>query len=411
MWYPQRVLLVLISIICLCHEQVGAEDCSKWLNSDNLPTREKMPFQLAQTLIRRRAIREDGVRPAQNIFEKINFAPQNGDPIVFVGWGKYIGDSIIGTVSMLDALHRMFPDSHIYHASPGGNLIQPQSWLTILPFSASAEKIYSASGPHAFWFTQKGTHLEFVRKAGLKGLITDEINLPHGLLVLNVFDRGEQQDVDIYLDHRDPQTSGMDYAIYRKEDFLIRLFFGNENGFFIPPQFFLRPGHQTHISRHMNSSFPGRAQNKFAVLNLNTAGQFKIDVMAKHYVANLKLLVRAIKKKDPSLNILVTPPEAAFGADVVEAVKDFVQSNKSTVAFMPDNKLHWQAFVAASQFVITQDSGFMHLALVMKDPSRVFGFGHESGLSDVMSWAMPGQTCGVLLGRMIPELKDWILSR
>lgn len=342
------------------------------------------------------------------IFEVLKFGPVDGQPIVYWGWGRFIGDSLLATVSHLAAIHRLFPNSHIYHVGPTSKIIRSLSWLTPIPYSYSPLMVYSLTGPKAFWLTQNSPNNEFIKSSGLDGIDIDIRETMSGMVSTVSIRGGVAGPEQNHWLSFGQDLGGFHNKLYRGSDYLCRYLYGIDNGLQAVPELLLYPEGEAAVASFIKEMFKGEERPKYIVLNLNTFAAFKVEVMKQYYLQNLKLILGAIQRKNKKIKILLTPPEPQFGEDVIQSVRKYVSENNNVVSFLPENNKYWMSFVAQSEFVITQDSGFMHLSLIVKDPKKIFGLGHENSASDVDVWSMPGQTTGTVLGKMTPELRRWL---
>ena len=136
------------------------------------------------------------------------------------------------------------------------------------------------------------------------------------------------------------------------------------------------------------SSFdqPGR---EYGVLNLNTFGGDKVKELTPVYADILESVVTSTMEKNPGLNLFVTFPEAPFGPEVQVRVMDFISKYKGKIAFLPASTREIQgAVVAKSKFVVSYDSGLVHLCAFLPK-ERVLTVSLGQGLSEM--WRKAGQ--------------------
>lgn len=109
----------------------------------------------------------------------------------------------------------------------------------------------------------------------------------------------------------------------------------------------------------------------YIVINLNSRGDYKIKDLKKDYARRLEELIEAIREKYPTLNVFVSAPESHFGKEVTEEVQELMSQKRwailKQVAFLPDDKELWKPILKDAKAVVTQDSGFAHVANIFNE--------------------------------------------
>jgi hypothetical protein len=121
-----------------------------------------------------------------------------------------------------------------------------------------------------------------------------------------------------------------------------------------------------------NLTYPERP---YIVVNLNTQGKIKVHDLKSDYSLRVFQLVSEIQNKYPRLNILISAPEPQFGTEVARSVRNTVDSlnrGGSEVVFLPPDKKLWNPLLKGASFVLSQDSGFAHLAYVFNENVLTF---------------------------------------
>lgn len=125
------------------------------------------------------------------------------------------------------------------------------------------------------------------------------------------------------------------------------------------------------------------------LINLNTFGGDKVRDLIPHYAETLKRIIQHVHDTRPELNILVTFPETQFGPEIQGDILDYAASLKPRVALIPSSYREiMPAFVATSQWLISYDSGLVHLASFLP-ANRVLSLDLGSGGAEI--WRRPEQ--------------------
>ena len=129
---------------------------------------------------------------------------------------------------------------------------------------------------------------------------------------------------------------------------------------------------------------------RHVLINLNTFGGDKVRDLTPIYFETLKEIVIHTREKDPDVNILVTFPETQFGPEVQVKVLDFARGYIGHLALISSSYRELMpAFVATSKWLVSYDSGLVHLASFLP-ADRVLTLALHSGGADL--WRRPGQS-------------------
>lgn len=166
-----------------------------------------------------------------------------------------------------------------------------------------------------------------------------------------------------------------------------------------------------------------RPERPFAILNLNTLGSAKVMDLAPDYAQRLREFLVFFRDRHPDVNLFVAPPEAHFGDSVQNEARALIQSfaKGGSVAALPDGeKRVWYPLMEDASLVLSQDSGFAHVAQIFSRRVMIMGRGTTTDDVDPVRlafadeprrWAKPGHFWG-LFGdaRTTTPHAEWIFN-
>lgn len=359
--------------------------------------------------------------PPSSVFDLLGFGPVDGQPLLLTGDNPFIGDSFVHCFSRIAALHERFPNSKISVFSRFAPMLRHSSWLD--PVAVDATKALEEQPqvtqhfrPGAFLLhTLDGRRFldlaleNDVPALGLSGAHASESNLRFSstLVAPSSFlrDRGRLDPSVLQLRGKSPssrmQAAQLDAAVpsemnptastvYEGSDFRSRFDFGDAQAARLPLEFLVDTAAQARpVRQFLEQAFPGRGDHRTAIFNFNTAGTFKLKHLVDDCDVRMKLFVEQALRSDPHLNVLVTEPEPKFGPEVLENARALAARYAGRVAFMPADKALWLPLIHDADYVVSQDSGFTHVALVGKSEDRVLTFGPKD--TGAKTWRKPGQ--------------------
>ncbi len=179
--------------------------------------------------------------------------------------------------------------------------------------------------------------------------------------------------------------------------------FGTPVDFHIPATLLKMPAEENAWRAFLSSSF--RSQDgPLLVLNLNTAGTFKTAVIGPKVDAALEAILRTVHSVNPRTRIIVTPlenPSSQHYAEEQKAIQSAYakaeaflkkyQEQTGKLAFLPaepDLKPIWYSAMKEASAIITQDSGFLHMANLHADFQKTLVLGTDQS---TLAWVKPGQ--------------------
>jgi ADP-heptose:LPS heptosyltransferase len=373
-------------------------------------------------------------------FLKVN--PVNGQDIVILNLNPNIGDNLINTNPLIEHLHQKYPDSKIKFISPTADLINQSNWLEpikldLKDFENKKENAKNLNDffkhvnktldthldPHSFYISD-GSDFEalkqryFSSEAGYRNAFhqmtveTSEILKSHNSQGVHFYNPlGEEaayllnaDDAPDYLKkHKGFEKQGnvqkvpfeMDEKIIGrglKNDYTVYDLSKNHNSFIYGDSFklnnpkeYYQPSKEVYLQTDDFLKIRFKTEKpQYLVLNFNTAGKSKIEAIEKEYVERVRAMVNKIKLDHPNTKILLTPVESQFGEKIKLEVDAFIkQENLSDiVSYMPEDKKMWGPIIEKSEFVITQDSGFNHIANIYKNPEDILVISSNDAASD-----------------------------
>lgn len=142
---------------------------------------------------------------------------------------------------------------------------------------------------------------------------------------------------------------------------------------------FLRFAPEATFASFLSHSFtsPG---SPYIVINMNTVSLKKLILVGPARERILSEFLEFMRERYPNANILITPPEFPPQANTsilellerqASKLREIVNSpaNVGKVAFLPDgDRALWNNAVAGAAAVVSQDSGFVHLANLIRPP-------------------------------------------
>lgn len=337
----------------------------------------------------------DGAAPPKDIFDGVGLTPKPGQTIVYAPpFFDFIGDSLLFGLGNIDALHRRFPDSKIRVLTPFAPMLRPQPWLEPIAMTREEFKRGDASahvGNDGFLLYVEHGILDEPWRASEKGLAARGLDglgytlivpdaqssnpQPHTLAEVTVTQAGTARIRKSYV----PVALAGIETMYQRADAISRLLFGNDRGFALPKELFVDPAAEAYVQAHRDGILPGGAAARFSIVNLNTKADWKLDLARYGYVRALEDLVDMALAHDPGSNVLVTAPEEEhMGPEAAAKAREAVAKRAGRVAFMPADKALWLPLLERARFVLTQDSGFTHVALIVQPPEKVFTFSRHS---------------------------------
>lgn len=341
-----------------------------------------------------------------DVFTKIANGPRDGQPLIFVAEKhRFIGDHLVLSVSRLNRLHERFPNSKIYFVTPMDSLFSESNWLKALPANLTPEQITENAGRDAFWILQDGKLGFHLLKNGFSGLNLRDDWLTWNSRMMTVFESGTSRAVELEGTPDNPLNT-VTKNIYDFTRMRLDFLFGKSDLSLISPEIFLPPDSQSKVDLFLKIQFSKNFDRKFVIINLNTAGETKVAHLAPNYSFLIAQLIEKVRRTNDEVNILISAPEPQFGPRVLREVRSLVEKNKSFVSFLPESKTYWEAIMQRAHSVITQDSGFMHLALVMKPASQVLGLGTTP--NELSKWCAQGQLC---LDYNMRAIESWLQDR
>jgi len=343
----------------------------------------------------------------QTVFDLTGFRPAPGQTIVLTSQMKLLGDNLLDTFSMIHALHETFPSSKIRVLSPQASLLRGSSWLE--PIHLDGDQLLSEQ-PHLKEVITPGTFvldtwplgsavLDFARGQGAMALGVHASFLQfRTILTISAAGPSERFANNSTVDWQPflwssfpgrqapigalpwevlkPDTPSPDLTFYESVEAKLKFIFGDHHDARLPMEYFAdlearRPA----VKAWLDQAFPGGGHDNVALFNLNTAGNRKVQLTADDYGPRLKRMVEHALQTDPTVHILITPPEQQFGQDAQATADALVKSHPGRVAFMPPDKALWLPLMHAARYVASQDSGFVHVALLAKPAADVLTFG------------------------------------
>jgi ADP-heptose:LPS heptosyltransferase len=164
------------------------------------------------------------------------------------------------------------------------------------------------------------------------------------------------------------------------------------------PALYLTPELSRAGASYLERTF-GARNGPYLVLNLNTRGDFKVRELQQDYAQRLQKLLSVLREHHPELNILVSPPEAQFGEETVQAARQVidgaVSSSGGRVALLPADRELWKPILQGAEAVISQDSGFVHVANIVNDHVITLFKSSMSDMGEPIRWRKPGQPVAV----------------
>lgn len=167
----------------------------------------------------------------------------------------------------------------------------------------------------------------------------------------------------------------------------------------------------------------GNPKASFIIVNLNTISSDKINDVTSDYVFRLRSLLEYLTGKYPKLKIFVNAAEANFGPAIARETQVLLhQFAVAGVRSLPQNRKLWQPLIKLARAVVTQDSGFLHVAYMLSE--NVIAIGRAIGFDEQGDpiyrnrgemWGKPGTKLvpyyhGVDPNRKVYEAIDQLLS-
>lgn len=355
--------------------------------------------------------------------------------ITIVDVNPFLGDAVIGSHPIIEGIHRMHPQARITYISPSARVLVPRTWLnpivfnwddvygairSPLPLGQSAsfnevvlDHIMKGVPKNSFVFFEAATNRHgfgrafekikdqmpsgmeaFAKGSGFQkriirallgknaqGLITDvdgfSINAVH-------VHPGQTREVNFDLDLRYEGKASPVFGeslrnttnVYENKLLRRLVVFGdriheNSDGM---SDLYYDPSRNTRMNEYMIKVF-GSDSIDPVLINLNTVASFKIEDSKSSYLERLDFIVKSIRSIDPNASILVTAPEAHYGPDLRAAVETYISDSQGVlggrVKFMPEDPKLWQNILKRARFVISQDSGFLHIANALLPREKV----------------------------------------
>lgn len=130
---------------------------------------------------------------------------------------------------------------------------------------------------------------------------------------------------------------------------------------------------------------------EYVFLNFNTRGAHKISKVSDGYTRRVEEFFGAIDGLGNNPNIFLTEPEGQFGPEISAKVRGLINAYPGRVKILSQNtRGDWPALIKGASFVLTEDSGFAHVANALLPPEKVIIFSSAGGDGNGL-WTKPGQ--------------------
>jgi len=381
---------------------------------------------------------------SKNLMEFFNISPKNGEEIVLFSTNPNIGDNLANINSILESLHQKYPESKIKLVSPTSFLLKKNDWFTPVQIDLSKfnkphkgkkyghllkyleEQLANNVSAKSFVYIEalnleplefRYFPLEDFVKKNMESAVLERyakiINKKGGRGLLNYIEDEEfyiinkKKDIPKYVTgHPETHVTAhytratfdvpsklfsealpTDASVYQMLNVYNKIIWGEEIESVNPEYLYLNDGEfikEKNVFLKNQFNTKERMTKRYVILNFNTTGEHKIDYIKDDYTNKVKSMINKIQLTYPDVKILLTPVESQFGKKIANEVKAFVNQKhlRDKVAFMPNDKKIWGRLIKDSELVITQDSGFNHIANIYKSEEKILVFSSDEMAKD-----------------------------
>jgi predicted RNase H-like HicB family nuclease len=361
--------------------------------------------------------------------------PRSFKQIVLFTFSPNLGDTIVHEYGIISYLHEVNPSALILVVSPTSFFLRESNWLKPVQLNLSqfgameniSTEVEKALGTHLNQDT-----LVLFNHGSLASLKRDDLieSFDAGTVLA---DRAAQNEITHHL-MRKIHTSGahgvgifetLDQATDASNEYVVtentwRLYLGSDAFLAWDPAHYCdlsasqKEGVEFLKSNFKNSNLP------YLILNLNARGTLKVGDLKVDYASRLTELLETFHSRYLNLNILISRPESHYGEkalkEVGEVIRKYASAGDGRFTTLPEDKELWKPLLAGARAVITQDSGFTHVANIFNRQVLTMSraLTEESSTQGAKWWRKPDQTY-VSFGRVnptqlhhAPEVFTWL---